>query len=133
MSIAPTHRDKELLDMATIQSQLPVYFRGTSEEGGSGSRIERLKIQCALCKENITEENQRGMLTMVAANEVRYEAVGVCYDCKHYTRAYYYIDSNLRLRTLRNGRWLYQGEGKKPSALQRLYGRIVNALKNWGI
>ena len=96
-------RDKELLEMPSIASQMPVIFP-------NGAQWCELECECKGCGKALPENLVRGAVVRQNEHMASIEASGVCHECRLLTRYCYRLHDDMR-RT-----W----GGYRPTLIQRL-------------
>lgn len=91
-------RERELLEMASIASQMPVKF-------GNGACWLELTGECKFCGKPIPDALLRGMVSMPVPTTAVVEAVGVCPECRIATPFLYRMHDDMRLTGPREGGW----------------------------
>ena len=94
-----TARDRELLAMPTIESQLPVVF-------ANGRRWTGMSFHCRGCATTLHNEVVRGSITRPFDGVAVVEAVGVCSGCRLCTRFLYRLHNDMRITGPCDGRWV---------------------------
>ena len=93
-----TARERELLGMASIASQMPV-------ELPNGAGWTAFTGECAFCHRDIPDDLLRGTIIRPLPSVAVVEAVGVCPDCKIATTFLYRLHDDLRITGPRKGGW----------------------------
>lgn len=93
-----SQRERELLGMASIASQMPVDF-------GNGARWTEFTGECKLCRKDIPPELLRGAVTRPIPSVAVVEAVGVCPDCRIATPFLYRLHDDMRVTGPREDGW----------------------------
>lgn len=93
-----TPRERELLDMASIASQLPVEF-------ATGACWLAFTADCKLCDRPIPPELLRGVVSRPMPSVATLEAVGVCPACRVATPFVYRMHDDGRFTGLRDNSW----------------------------
>jgi hypothetical protein len=93
-----TQRERELLGMASVASQMPVDF-------ANGARWVELTGECKFCAKDIPADLLRGAVTRPLRSVAVVEAVGVCADCRIATTFLYRMYDDMRLTAPREGGW----------------------------
>lgn len=120
MGIRPlTPRDRELLEMAPIASQMPVAMKG-------GAVWDGLDGMCATCGLQIPAPLLRGQVSRPNENVAVIEAVGVCPDCRLATPFLYRLHHDMRITGLKDGVWRTWRPTLGPAARMRI-------LTHWGL
>ena len=104
-----TARDRELVAMPSIASQLPIAFTTTK---ATWTAIEG---QCEGCGRLFSSAHLRGDVQRPTPSVATIEAVALCSDCRLLTRFVFRLYDDLRMMVHRDGSWhtLYG----KPRAL----------------
>jgi hypothetical protein len=97
-----TERDRELWDMPSIQSQMPIVFTDST-------RYDTLDATCGGCGTTILRSNVHGAVKRILHSTATVEAVGVCHSCKLFTRIDYRLHEDMTVTGLRHGRWARWG------------------------
>ena len=119
-SVTPRHR--ELLAMASLQSQLPVEFK-------NGNQVTEFKWHCANCSCLLSDRNVRGVVSQDLPQVAILEAVGYCKDCMGVTPINYRIYDDLRMTGIRNGRWVtWYSETTLLSRLKHALSKVMRFL-----
>lgn len=105
-------RDKELLGMPTVASQMPVEFP-------NGAQWHSLACECNGCHRELPEEQVRGSIVRHNEHMAALEACGLCHDCQLVTRYIYRLHDDMRITGPRDDGWHTWG-GQPPSLLQRV-------------
>ena len=121
-SVTPRHR--ELLTMASVQSQLPVVF-------GNGNQITEFQWHCANCSCLLSDRNVRGVVSKDLPQVAIVDAVGYCKDCMGLTQINYRIYDDLRMTGIRNGRWVtWYSEITLLSRLKHALSQVMRFLNH---
>lgn len=116
-----TAREKMLMGMPSIASQLPVKFK-------NGMRWDDFAGECNICEKNIDNESIRGLVTVVNDTTATLEAVGICQRCNVATAFHCRFHGDATMSWLgANGAWY---RTKKPSRLSRAYIKLLETLKD---
>jgi hypothetical protein len=94
-----TPRDRQLLVMPSIGSQMPIEF-------GNGARWTELVFACRSCERRLPANMVRGSLTRPMESVAVVEAIGVCDACQIGTRFLYRLHDDMRITGPREGRWV---------------------------
>lgn len=108
----PTARDLALLEMPSLDSQMPVQF-------ANGTQWHSLECECRSCGKVLPIRQVRGAITRQTAHMATMEAVGVCHDCKLLTRFVYRLHDDMRMTGPRQDGWHTWG-GQQTGLIQRL-------------
>lgn len=111
-----TARDLQLLDMATIASQMPLAFQ-------NGAVWETFKGECKACGQTLPDHCLRGRLSVHNSQMAVVEASGVCYECKLLTRFIYRLHDDMRITGPRDDRWMTWKA--RPSLIDRIRSAIT--------
>lgn len=84
--------------MPSIQSQMPVVFA----EGAEWTHFEG---QCASCDKALTGDHLRGSIRRPLPAVAEVEAVGVCDECRLFTRFFYRLHADMRITAPKAGGW----------------------------
>lgn len=106
-----TTRDRKLLDMPSIASQMPVQF-------ANGAHWYELECECRGCGKVLPEEQVRGAVVR-HDRMASIEASGVCHDCRLLTRFVYRLHDDMRITGPREDGWRTWG-GQRVTLFQRL-------------
>lgn len=93
-----TPRERELLEMPSIASQMPVAF-------DSGRKWTEFKGECHFCKQEIPDELLRGSITRPLPSVAVVEAAGVCPQCRIATIYLYRLHEDMRITGPREDGW----------------------------
>lgn len=93
-----TERDKELMAMPSIASQLPVKFNG----GQTWTKVEGI---CKGCGHVLPDDLVHGIICSQTRTMSSMEAVGMCHSCNLITRFYYRLHDDMRVTGPRDGVW----------------------------
>lgn len=93
-----TPRQRELLDMTTIASQMPVEFE-------NGSRWDEFKGECKICGRVLPDDFVTGIVSRHGRSVAIVEAIGACPDCVVATPYDYRLHDDMRLTGLREEGW----------------------------
>jgi hypothetical protein len=93
-----TQRERDLLGMASIASQMPVEF-------ANGARWEDFTGNCKFCQRDIPGDLLRGAVTRPLPSVAVVEAVGVCPACRIATPFLYRMHDDMRLTGPREDGW----------------------------
>lgn len=91
-------RERELLGMDSIASQMPVEFP-------NGACWTELIGECKFCRREIPDDLLRGSVTRPLPSVTVVEAVGVCPDCRIATPFLYRMHDDRRLTGPCDGGW----------------------------
>ena len=105
-------RDKELLDMPSIASQMPVIF-------SNGAQWSELECECKGCGKALPANLVRGAVVRQNEHMASIEASGVCHECRLLTRYCYRLHDDMRITGPREDGWRTWG-GYRPTLIQRL-------------
>lgn len=94
-----TDRQREMMGMPSISSQMPVEFT-------KGSHWDEFEGFCSECGKKIRDEWMRGRVSRPIASVAVIEAVGVCAPCSLLTEFHYRLHDDMRITGRRNGRWV---------------------------
>ncbi len=110
-------RTRELLEMATIESQFPVQF----EDGGG---FPMFTAYCAWCKRPIANRHLRGLVTRSRKDMYTVEAAGACFTCKIATPVSLRLhqDGSMTGMSPHSGAWTRWDT--RPSLLRRILHSI---------
>ncbi len=92
-------RDRELVQMAPIESHFPIRYKNNNS-------WTELRGCCNGCGREITAGALRGMVSRPTDSVAIVDAVGVCVECKLLTRFFYRLHDDMRITTIRNGKWV---------------------------
>jgi len=108
-----TPRERELLEMETIASQMPIKF-------SNGACWTDFTGECNFCDREIPDDLLRGSVTRPLPSVAVVEAVGVCPHCRIATTFLYRMHDDMRITGPREEGWCTW----KPteSLLERLQG-----------
>lgn len=85
-----TSRDRELLAMPSIASQMPIRF-------ANGAHFDVRHGHCANCGAAIPDGDVRGVLVRTSPHMTSVEAAGLCGPCNGITRFIYRFHDDLRV------------------------------------
>lgn len=108
-----TPRERELLGMETIASQMPIKF-------SNGDCWTDFTGECNFCDREIPDDLLRGSVTRPLPSVAVVEAVGVCPHCRIATTFLYRMHDDMRITGLREEGWCTWKPTK--SLLERLQG-----------
>lgn len=111
MTQSLNQRDRDLLAMPAISSQMPVTFE-------NGAKWYELMGECKGCGHELPDNLVRGMVTRQTPHMVSVEAAGICHECKLVTRFVYRLHDDMKITGPRDGKWLTWG-GKRPGFLTK--------------
>jgi hypothetical protein len=101
-------KDKEILKMATLQSQFPVEFK-------KGMTYTTIKARCVGCKDILADEDVHGEVKPVLENMFQLEARGYCPKCNIFSPISYRLYSDGRVMGIMNGKWMtFQMKSEMP-------------------
>ena len=104
-------RDRELVQMAPIESHFPIRYRNKNT-------WTELRGCCNGCGREIASSALRGMVSHPTERVAIVDAVGVCDECKLLTRFFYRLHDDMRVSTIRDGKWV--AFRAKPSVMDRV-------------
>lgn len=115
-----TERERQLLAMPTIASQLPVTF-------ANGVSWTELTGNCNLCKKDIPADLLRGAVSRPFASVAVVEAVGACPSCRVATPFLYRLHDDRRVTgPSRRGWQTWRPEHSLRKQIQRWFRRITH-------
>lgn len=117
----PTARDQQLMEMPSLNSQMPVVF-------DNGSQWETLDGLCDGCNSQLSPENVTGVIVPQTPRMVAVEAIGYCPKCNLLTRYVYRLHDDMRITGPMGGQWAAWQTRSNPlqrivQAVQWLFGR----------
>ncbi len=111
-----TDRQRELLGMASIASQMPVEFP-------TGVCWTEFRGECKFCRGDIPDSHLRGQVTRPMPSVAIVEAIGVCPSCKMATPFLCRLYDDWRFSNLFDGRWCtWRPSPSLWDRLKRLFG-----------
>lgn len=113
-----TSRDLQLLEMATIASQMPLTF-------DNGSIWEVFKGECNGCGQSLPDRCLRGRVIPQTPQIFSIEASGVCHECRLLTRFIYRLHDDMSITGPRADGW------QKWVARRSWMDRFRAAIKQW--
>ena len=117
-----TSRERELLGMETIASQMPVKF-------SNGAYWIEFTGECNFCDREIPDELLRGRVTHPLSSVAVVEAVGVCPHCRIATTFLYRMHDDMRITGPREEGWRTWKPSKSlPERLQELFSCLIRRL-----
>ena len=116
MRVPVTDRQRQMMDMPTIASQMPVVF-------GGNSRWDEFEGYCAECGQSIRMGWLRGRVSRPVPQVAVIEAIGVCEQCLLATEFHYRLHDDMRITGVRNGKWVTWKH--EPSWVERLVNLIT--------
>lgn len=108
-------RERELLRMPSISSQMPITF-------DNGSQLAAFAGECPFCNEDIRADLLLGVITRPMPSVATIEAVGICYQCEVVVPYLYRVYDDLRITGPRKDGW--KTWYPKQTILSWLYGRL---------
>lgn len=92
-------RDRELIEMPSLASQLPITFSTTA---ATWTEIEG---KCEGCGRIFSSAYLRGHVQRPTPSVATMEAIAICTDCKLLTRFVFRLYDDLRMMVYRDGHW----------------------------
>lgn len=111
-----TDRERELLTLPSIASQMPVRF-------ANGARWASFDGQCRGCGHYILSHLLTGRITSVVPSCATLEAAGICRDCRLVTLFLYRLHDDMRLVGQTERGWVTWA--RKPSSSDRVWRWFV--------
>jgi hypothetical protein len=96
--ISLSSRQRELLNMSTIASQMPVAF-------SNGAAWEEFKGECNICGKELNDAHVLGVVKRSTPHVAVIEAIGVCGVCRVATPFDYRLYDDMRITGLREDGW----------------------------
>lgn len=96
---AISDRERELMEMPSIESQMPINFK-------IGSMFTEVNGYCAKCEKLVDAGLLRGVIHRPFENVAVVEAVCACLSCRLLTPLNLRLHDDMRLTGLRDGKWV---------------------------